>query len=130
MDLQTPKEDQIKGDVLILYALEISEIEVEIQDEDGEPVDLSGLTLVFTAKENWEDADGDAIIDSENSSHADAANGISSVAVDLSNVSETIQNSGTELVGDFWTVDGEGNREPYGAFNIVVRPSVTKGFGS
>lgn len=113
---------------LELVAGEISDHEAVFTDDDGNVVDLTGVTIHFTAKRSTTDAEADSVIDVAVSSHTDAANGISNIPIDLSSVSSSIARNGADLIGDLWLVDGSGNRDPQGFIDIKVQPAVTDTF--
>ena len=113
---------------LELVAGEISDHEAVFTDDDGNAVDLTGVTIHFTAKRSTTDAEVDAIIDVAVSSHTDAANGVSNIPIDLSSVPASISRNGANLVGDLWLVDVAGNRDPQGFIDIKVEPAVTSTF--
>lgn len=56
-------------------------ISVTFTDSNGDPVDITGATVFFTAKSDIHDADADAVISKEVTSHDDAANGQTTISI-------------------------------------------------
>jgi len=50
-------------------------------DGDGDPVDITGWTIFFTVKENESDADDDAKISVDVTSHTSPTGGLSSLSI-------------------------------------------------
>lgn len=113
---------------LELVAGEVSDHEISFADDDGNVIDITGVTIHFTAKRSTTDADGDAIINLAVSSHVDAANGESNLPIDLSSLPDSIVRNGAELIGDVWLVDGSGNKDPQGFLTVQIDPAVTGSF--
>lgn len=49
--------------------------EIQILDENKSPIDITGWTIYFTCKTNITDADDDAVISIDVTTHTDPANG-------------------------------------------------------
>lgn len=54
---------------------------VTILDSAGDPVDITGYTFLFVVKSNICDADADAIIKKEITSHQDPTNGVTQIPI-------------------------------------------------
>lgn len=50
-------------------------ITIKFTDSDGNPIDLTGATVYFTAKNNLSDADNDAVLSADITSHSNPTNG-------------------------------------------------------
>jgi len=54
---------------------------LEVQDSDGNVVDITGATLFFTVKEHKTDDDSEALIKKEITSHTNPTQGLSSLSL-------------------------------------------------
>lgn len=113
---------------MILYAGEVDTWSVTVTDNAGAAYDLTGSSLHFTAKQSLTSADTDAVIDVETTSHTNAAGGLSTLAIDLSNVSDRIKSKGATLEGDIWLETSGGEKIPQGLFTVTIKPAATKTF--
>lgn len=55
------------------------DLELEIQDSDGNAIDLSGTTVFFTVKRNLQDSDANALIAVEQTSHVSPTEGLTNI---------------------------------------------------
>ncbi len=78
---------------------------INFKDSDGVAIDITGYTIRFTVKENKTDAQGDAIIAKEITSHSDPTNGVTSVSLSTSDTDLTVK----DYVYDFEMEDTSGN---------------------
>jgi len=54
-------------------------LEIEIQDSDGDVINLTGMTIFFTVKRNYEDTDANALISVDVTSHTSPTLGITEI---------------------------------------------------
>lgn len=113
---------------MILYAGEYTTWGVTVTDSDGAALDLTGSTVYFTAKRNLGEADSTAIIDIQQTSHTDAAGGLTTLQIDLRSVGERMLSKGDSLTGDIWVKDSAGSITPQGLIKVTVKPAATKAF--
>lgn len=64
-------------------------ITVTFKDSDSNPIDITGFTVYFTAKNRKSDIDGDAVISKDITSHSDPVNG--ETVIFLSNTDTSIE---------------------------------------
>lgn len=66
-------------------------ITLTLTDQDGDPIDLTGATVFFTAKPDFDNdvTDADAVITKEVSSHTDPTNGITVIPLTASDTDIT-----------------------------------------
>lgn len=76
MDNESEKIYVVKGDTL--------KFKIVFEDEDENPVDLSGSKVYLTVKKNLNDSDDIAIIKKETTSHTDPTNGETLLTVSAS----------------------------------------------
>ena len=94
----------------------------------GDPYDLSGASLWFTAKTKHTDADEDAIFQKtvgDGITVVSAAQGLISVAIDPDDTS-SLSAVKTQLVWDLQVVDSEGNVYTAASGYLIVNPDVTE----
>lgn len=91
------------------------------QHEDGSPIDITGYTVWLTVKESRSDADADAVVQKQETTHTDPTNGITEL---------TLTAADTEpLAGSYYydvqekTAGGTVNTLLAGVFH--VQPDVT-----
>ncbi|MFB9654776.1 hypothetical protein [Pseudarthrobacter oxydans] len=89
--------------------------------QNGSPVDITGSTLFFTAKQTATDADADAVISAENSSHTDAAGGVSFIA--LTHTLTSVEPSTYHY--DIQWVDDSGNVKTILKGKLTVEQDIT-----
>ncbi len=90
-------------------------------DSAGDVIDITDHTIFFTVKHHKIDADADAVISKDISSHTDAAAGESRL---------TLSNSDTDVavkvyVFDFQKVDDLGNVVTLGEGDFIVNQDIT-----
>lgn len=68
------------------------DLEIEITDNSGNPIDLTGTTVFFTVKRNYNEPDGSALISIDVTTHTDPVNGITSIP---------LTSSQTDIEGEF-----------------------------
>lgn len=66
---------------LTIYEGEDKVWTVTITDSAGDPIDITGWTFLFVVKRKIGDADSDAIIDKEITSHSDPTNGVTEITL-------------------------------------------------
>lgn len=54
-------------------------LDLEISDADGDAVDLTGATVFFTVKKNFQDTDANALISKSVTSHTSPTEGLTSI---------------------------------------------------
>jgi len=113
---------------MILHAGEVNTWTLDILQSDGTAMDLSGCTVYFTAKKTEQDADSDAYILIEQASHTDAANGETTIDIDLSGVGDRIKIFGDVWIADLWVKDSADNIIPQGLIKVTVKTAVRRSF--
>ena len=113
---------------MILYAGEYTTWGVTVTDVDGGALDLTGATVYFTAKQSLTEADSTAVIDIAQTSHTNAAGGLTTLQIDLRSVGERMLSNGDTLTGDIWVKDSAGSITPQGLIKVTVKPAATKTF--
>lgn len=106
---------------LFLFAGQISEVPVEFLDEEGVAVNLTGSTVYLAAKQDFADASPE--IESSQATHTNAALGLTTFPIDLSEADETWFARGTRLIASIWIVDSADQVIPQGTLVIQVQPS-------
>ena len=96
-------------------------IPIQVNDADGNAIDITGQTLFFTVKHNAIDDDDDAIISKDITVHATPASGLSTLIL---SDTDTDVNPG-RYVYDFKRQDGA-TSIPYTGGEFVVSSGVTK----
>lgn len=126
MDLQTPRSDSVcsSAPTLTLKAGQIWDMPVTFTDSSGAPLDLTGSVVFLMAKVDYDDEDGEAVLDISQSTHIDAEAGETTLHMDLSELSETYFTKGAQLIADLWVEDSVGHRLPYGTIVLNIEPSM------
>jgi hypothetical protein len=98
------------------------DITVQINDADGNGIDLTGSTLFFTVKSDLTDSDDNAAISKDITSHTDAVNG--TTEINLSPTDTNISPGGYHY--DLQLVDSSGTVITYGKGGFIVQADVTR----
>lgn len=111
---------------LTLTAGQISAVPLTFRQPGGEPLDLTGATVRLVAKASLSDEDEDAILDLSQDTHIDAAEGETTLPVDLSGLPAAYFSSGGKLSASLWVIDSQAQRIPYGALTVDILPSALR----
>lgn len=98
------------------------ELKVTLTDSNGNPIDLDGYTVYFTAKENYSDSDDDAVIQKDVTSHTTPASGITTITLDSSNTNIDAR----YYYYDIQAKDAAGNIQTPITGKFIVNPQSTE----
>src|SRR5687768_6478528 len=96
--------------------------EMTFREEDGTAYDITGMTVFFTMKRKFSDADADALISKTVTSHSDPTAGETTVA--LSNSDTTVTPG--KYPYDLQIKDGDGKIQSTSTAYITILPDVTQ----
>ena len=91
---------------------------------DGQPVDITGATVSFTLKKNYNDPDSSALISIDNTSHIDPANGQTIIEVSASSTANL--EAPKSYFFDFQIKFADGSVKTIQSGIIEVLPDITR----
>ena len=95
-------------------------IPVQVNDSAGSGIDITGQTLFFTVKHTAANADDDALISKDITSHTTPASGLSALIL----TDDDTDIAAGQYVFDFKRKDSTTNT-PYGEGEFIVKSSIT-----
>lgn len=110
------------GNDIFFYQNNDVNIDITVTDDSGDVVDITGGIFMFTMKGNLSDADADAVISKDVTSHTDPQSGLSRISLSKSDTDVAAK----EYDYDITFVDSGGNKTTYVAGKCLVKQIVTK----
>lgn len=110
---------RVKGDNYPLEIQLLQPVSGNLTLDEYEPMDLTGATVKFTVKRNFQDPDANALIKVDTTVHSDPTNGITSFDLSSSNM---------DIKGEFYydiCVEIGGQRTSVQADRIIFTDNIT-----
>lgn len=107
-----------------IYRGDSKRIELAFQNDDGTVLNISGATVYFTVKRNYSDADDDAVMDIQNSSHDVAISGLTHITI---TTGDSAQCPGDYVAG-FQLKDISNNITTFNVEGLSILPSFRNSF--
>ena len=98
-------------------------------DGSGNTLDITGWTVLFTAKQGFGTGDAndmDAVISKNITSHTDPTNGLTSIPIARADTWNYGNQSDPMLYCDIVGVDGSGAYHWGGSFTLIIQPVITR----